>query len=54
MPFSMGSGWGTVEDVERCRRQDMQNLFMRVRVALPISKPLRCGGFIVDSNGVRT
>lgn len=50
----VGSRLGTVEDVERRRRQDMQNFFMRVWVALPISKPLRCGGFIVDSNGVRT
>ncbi|KAK9992714.1 hypothetical protein SO802_027699 [Lithocarpus litseifolius] len=50
----IGSRLGTVEDVERCRRQDMQNLFMRVRVALPISMPLRHGGFIADSNGVRT
>lgn len=32
----------------------MQNLFMRVRDALPVLKPLRCGGFIADSGGVRT
>lgn len=45
---------GAVEDVERHRRQDTPNYFMRIRVALPISKPLRCGGFIADSDGERT
>lgn len=50
----IGSRLGTVEDVERRRSHDMQNLFMRVRVALPILKPLRRGGFIADSDGVRT
>ena len=34
--------------------QDNPNYFMRVRVALPVSKPLRQGGFIEDSNGERT
>ena len=50
----IGSRLGTVEDVERHRRQGMQNLFMRVWVALPILKALRRGGFIVDSDGVCT
>ena len=50
----IGSRLGTVEDVERHRRQGMQNLFMRVWVALPILKALRHGGFIADSNGVCT
>ena len=50
----VGSRMGFVEDVERRRRHDMQNYFMRVCVALPISKPLRHGGFIVDSDGVCT
>ena len=50
----VGSRLGTVDDVERHRRQDMQNFFMRIRIALPISKPLRRGGFISDSDGVRT
>ena len=50
----VGSRLGVVEDVERRRRQDMQNYFLRVCVALPISKPLRRGGFITDSDGVRT
>lgn len=45
---------GNAEEVEQRRRQDTPNLFMRVHVALPISKPLRRGGFIADSEGVRT
>ena len=49
----VGNRMGTLEDVERCRRQDMQNYFMGVYVALPISKPLRNGGFIADLDGVR-
>ena len=50
----MGSRMGIVEDVDRCRRQDMQNYFMGVCVALPISKPWRHGGFIADLDGVHT
>ena len=34
--------------------QDTPNYFMRVRVAVLVSKPLRRGGFIEDSNGERT
>ena len=45
---------GAVEDVKRCRRQGTPNYFMRVQVTLPISKPLRRGGFIVDLDGERT
>lgn len=47
----VGSKMGVVEDVERRRKQDAPIYFMRVRVALPISKLLRRGGFIVDSDG---
>ena len=32
----VGSRLGTVDDVESRQRQDMQNFFMRVRIALPI------------------
>ena len=45
---------GNVEEVEQRRRQDTPNLFMRVCVALPISKPLQRGGFIANSEGVQT
>ncbi|XP_050242020.1 uncharacterized protein LOC126690971 [Quercus robur] len=50
----VGSRLGTVEEVERRHRKDDINMFMRVRVALPIAKPLRRGGFIAGSNGVKT
>ncbi|XP_075650023.1 uncharacterized protein LOC142620550 [Castanea sativa] len=50
----VGSRLGIVEDVERHRRQDMPNFFMRVQLALPISKPLRRGGFVANSDDVRT
>ena len=52
--IEVGGRMGIAEDIERRRRQDMQNYFMRVCVALPISKPLRRGGFIADLDGVRT
>nr|POF05334.1 hypothetical protein CFP56_37638 [Quercus suber] len=39
----VGNRIGAVEDVERRRRIDDHNFFLRVRVALPISKPLRRG-----------
>ena len=43
-----------MEEVERRRRQDELNFFMRVRVALPIAKPLRRGAYIADLDGART
>ena len=51
--MEIGSKMGVVEDVERRWRTDDQNLFFRVRVALPISKPLRRGGFLMGSDGKR-
>ena len=45
---AVGSRLGTVEDVEKWRGHDTLNYFMRVWVALPVSKPLRHGGFIAD------
>ena len=50
----IGSRLGVVEEVEKRRRQDSQSLFMRVKVALPISKPIRRGGFLAGSDGQRT
>ena len=47
----VGKKMGVVEDVECQRRTDDQNFFLRVRVALPISKPLRRGGFLMGSDG---
>lgn len=36
----IGSRMGVVEEVEKRRRQDRQNLFMRVKVVIPIAKPV--------------
>ena len=47
----VGNRLGVVEEVKRRRRQDQQNFFMRVKVAIPISKPLRRGGFLAGSDG---
>ena len=49
----VGNKMRVVEDVERRRRTDDQKFFLRVRVALPISKPVRKGGFLLGSNGKR-
>ena len=43
-----------VEEVEKRRSNDSQSLFMRVRVSISISKPLRRGCFVLDSEGNRT
>ena len=45
---------GVVEEVEKRLKQDTPGLFMRVKVALPISKPLRRGAFVAGSSGQRT
>lgn len=50
----VGRRLGEVVEVERQRKQEERNQFMRVKVALPISKPLRRGGFIAGSEGVRS
>ena len=49
----MGSQLGEVEEVEWKKRKDDICMFMRVRVALPISKPIQQGGFITRSDGVK-
>ena len=51
--MEIGNKMGVVEDVERWRRSKEQNLFLRVRVALPISKPIRRGGFLMGLDGNR-
>lgn len=47
----VGGRLGEVEEVEWKKTKDDINFFMRVRVALPISKPLRRGGFLVGLDG---
>ncbi|KAK9997197.1 hypothetical protein SO802_021883 [Lithocarpus litseifolius] len=49
----VGGKLGILEEVEKRRRQDDQNYFIRVRVALPISKPLRRGSYLAGSEGDR-
>ena len=51
MVTEVGNKMGVVEDVECRRRMDEQNFFLRVKVALPISKPLWRGGFLLGSDG---
>ena len=54
MAEKVGSRLGAVEEVERRLKQEAQNLFMRVKVSFPISKPIRRGGFIAGSDGIRS
>ena len=46
----VGCHLGVVEEVEKSQRKDLQNLFMRVKVAIPILKLVRRGFFLVGSN----
>ena len=47
----IGSRLGRVEEVKKRQRQDAQNLFMRVKVAIPVAKPIRRGGFVAGTDG---
>ena len=47
----VGGCFGVVEEVENRRKQDIPNFFMRVKVALALSKPFRRRAFLVGSNG---
>lgn len=51
--MEVGKKMGVVEDVERRRRLNDQNLFLWVKVVLLISKPLRRGEFLMGSDGKR-
>lgn len=48
---AVGGRLGVVEKVKNRRKQDIPNFFVRVKVALPLSKPLRRGAFLAGSNG---
>lgn len=50
----VGSRMGVVEEVEKRPKQEAQSLFMRVKVSLPISKPLRRGSYIAGSDEGRS
>ena len=51
---AVGGCFGVVEEVENRQKQDIPNFFMRVKVALPLSKPFRRGAFLAGLNGQRT
>lgn len=42
---------GSVKDVEKRQKHEVQSLFIRVKVGLLIAKPIRRGAFLVGSNG---
>lgn len=50
----IGRRLGEVVEVEKRQKLVAQNLFMRVKVAIPTSKPLRRGDFIGGSDGKRS
>ena len=52
--FEIGRRLGEMVEVEKKRGLESHNLFMQVKVALPLSKPLRRGGFIGGSDGQRS
>ncbi|KAL0013935.1 hypothetical protein SO802_001004 [Lithocarpus litseifolius] len=49
----VGSRLGVVVEVEKRQKVEAQCLFMRVRVAIPISKPIRRGSFVSGSDDAR-
>ena len=50
----IGGRIGMVEEVEKQRSNDSLSLFIRVRVSVFVSKPLKRGCFVSDSEGNRT
>ena len=50
---AVGSKIGIVEEVEKKLKHEGQRLFMRVRVSIPLSKPVRRGGLIAGLDGVK-
>ena len=49
----VGNRLGDIEEVEERKGKDDANFFLRVQVALPVTKPIRRGGFIASSDGER-
>lgn len=48
---AVGSRLGTVVKVKKKQRFESLSYFMRVKVALPITKPIRRGAFLAGSDG---
>ena len=49
----VGSKLGSVVEVEKNRKTEGQSYFMRVKVIVPLTKPIRRGAFLADSEGKR-
>ena len=47
----VGNQLGKVLEVEKRRHMDGHNLFMRVKVAVPLKKEIRCRAFSAGSDG---
>ena len=51
---AVGGRIGVVEEVEKRWKQDIPNFFICVKVAFLLSKPLRRGAFLANSNGQKS
>ena len=49
----VGSKLGSVVEVEKKQKPEGQSYFMRVKVAIPLAKPIRRGAFLVGSEGTK-
>lgn len=49
--MEVGSKMGVVKEVKKRQKQEAQSLFMRVKVSLPISKPIQRRGYVARSDG---
>ncbi|KAK7850422.1 uncharacterized protein CFP56_000993 [Quercus suber] len=50
---TVGSRLGSVVEVEKKQRLEGQSYFMRVKVAIPLAKPIRRGAFLAGTDGKR-
>ena len=49
---TVGSRLGSMVEVEKKQKLEGQSYFMRVKVAIPIAKPLQRGAFLAGSDGM--
>lgn len=49
--MEVASRMGDMEEVEKRPKHEAQSLFMRVKVSLPVSKPIWRGSYIAGSDG---
>ena len=50
---AMGSKLGSVVKVEKKKKPEGQSYFMRIKVVIPLVKPIRRGAFLAGSEGTR-